>query len=111
MRYSTKNFLSDSPDESGSIICKITSPRASELRQYTVDQGGYLTASVRLADCADHIFLDFNAEGPKAYEKRVMKLDKLIEDLQAMRHQYVAMWENHQRDLKWYNEKNKEDKK
>jgi hypothetical protein len=103
MRYTTKNFLSPSPEESGSIICKIETQRASDVKgnQWVIQQGGHMSASVRVADCSQHVYLDFDATGQKSFEKRVMKLDKMIDDLQAMRHQYIAMWENHIRDIKW----------
>lgn len=109
MRYSTKNFLSSSPDESGSLICKVETSLASDISDWTIRNGGQINGSVRVADCSQYVILDFDAVGQKSYEKRLSKLDKMIEDLQAMRHQYVAMWENHLRDINWKKVKDSKD--
>lgn len=105
MRFVTKDFLSTSPDESGSIICKIKTTQVKDMGSYIVKEGGRIDGSVRLSDCSTHIELDFYAVGQKSYEKRVEKLDCLIEKLQAMRGQYVEMWESHQRDIKFYKQR------
>lgn len=111
MRYVTKDFLSPSAGESGSIICEITTQRLKDIRDYHVRDGGYISGSIRMADCGNHIILDFDASGQRSFEKRVEKLDKLLHDIQAMRHQYVAMWENHIRDLNHYAKQQKEEGK
>jgi hypothetical protein len=105
MRFVTKDFLSPSPDESGSIICKIKTAQVKDFTPYMVREGGRIHASVRIADCSENIELDFYAEGEKSYNKRLEKLDFLIEKLQSMRSQYVEMWDSHQRDLKFYKQR------
>ena len=111
MRYVTKEFLSPSAGESGNIVCEITTQRLKDIRDYHIRDGGYISGNIRIADCGNHIILDFDASGQRAFEKRVAKLDKLISEIQAMRHQYVAMWENHQRDLAHYAKQQKEETK
>jgi hypothetical protein len=104
MRFATKDFLSTSADESGSIICKLTTDRVKDMNSWchSVKSGGYMSGNVRIADCSDHIILDFDCTGQKGFDKRVAKLDKLISKLQDMRHQMDHMWENHLRDLEHY---------
>ena len=101
MRFVTKDFLSQSPDESGSVIVSINTQQFSKLTEYSnaVRNNGVISATVRIADCSDHVVLDFHAEGQKNFEKRCQKLDFLIEKLQAMRKQYGEMWESHLRDI------------
>lgn len=105
MRYVTKDFLSQSPEESGSVICKITTARVKDITVYNVREGGRIDGSLRIADCSEHIELDFYAVGQKSFDKRVEKLDTLLEKIQAMRNQYVTLWENHQRDIEFYKKK------
>lgn len=105
MRYVTKEFLSPAADESGSIVCTIKTAQIKDFQRWTVASGGTINGSVRIADCSEHVILDFHAEGQRNFEKRLTKLDKLISELQNMRHQYVAQWENHQRDLAFYKQR------
>lgn len=102
MRYVSKDFLSQSPDESGSIICTIRTIQVKDMSQYTVNRGGKIEGSIQITDCSRMIELDFYAEGQRGFEKRLAKLDLFIEKLNAMRHQYTHMWENHQRDIAHY---------
>lgn len=105
MRYVSKEFLSSSPDEAGSIICTVTTRRIVDFSQYSVREGGFISGEVRIADCNDHVCLDFNATGQKGFNKRLEKLDKLIAELQTMRTQYEEMWYSHLRDVKFYNQR------
>lgn len=102
MRHVTKEFLSESPDEYGSIICTISTSLVKDITHYTVEKGGSIRASVRIADCSNSVELDFYAEGQKSFDKRMAKLDKLIGQLQSMRGQYVEMWNSHLRDIEFY---------
>lgn len=102
MRYVTKDFLSASPDESGSVICKITTARVKDMSEYSIRDGGRIDGTLRISDCSDHVEIDFYAVGENNFKKRVEKFDLLLEKVQAMREQYVAMWENHQRDIEHF---------
>lgn len=104
MRYVTKEFLSPSPDESGSVICTIKTVQVKDFTSYgySIREGGHMSASVRIADCSDHVILDFDVNGQKGFEKRTAKLDKLIGELQAMRKQMGEMWASHQRDIEYW---------
>lgn len=103
MRYVVKEFLSDSPDESGSVICKVMTDRVKDIHSYShcVRSGGYMNSSLRIADCGGHIILDFDCTGQKGFDKRKAKLDKMIDILQAMRKQMDEMWSSHLRDIEY----------
>jgi len=102
MRYTRKEFLTPEPNETGSIVIQLSTPRMKDMRSWNVKEGPYLSGSVKISDCSQNIILDFDCQGERAHEKRLKKLDKLIGELQAMRHQYVHMYENAQRDLEYY---------
>lgn len=104
MRFATKDFLSESPDESGSVICKLSTDRVRDMNSWShsVKSGGYMSGSLRISDCSDHIILDFDCTGQKGFDKRKAKLDKLISKLQDMRSQMDHMWESHLRDVDFF---------
>lgn len=104
MRWTVKEFLSPSPDESGSIICTIKTSLVKDMtpHSYAVRTGGSMNASIRLSDCSNHILLDFDAEGQKSFDKRIQKLDKLIGHLQDMRSQMNEVWSSHLRDVEHF---------
>jgi predicted phage tail protein len=99
-RYVRKEFLSPCAWETGSIICQIETPLVKDISQYQIEKG-YATmhASIKLSDCSDSITLDFDCHDQVAYEKRIAKLDKMVKEVQDMRDQYEAMWENTQRNM------------
>lgn len=103
MRFVSKDFLSMSPDESGSIVCSISTIRVKDMSPYTAAKGGTISGSMSISDCSETICLDFYAEGQRSYEKRVEKFDTLLAKIQNMRDQYVEMWESHVRDVVHYN--------
>lgn len=112
MRYVTKEFLSPHPYESGHLICELSTPRVKDLRDYHLrEDRGEIFGEVFIADCSKKVCLDFNATGQKAFDKRLAKFDNLIQQLTAARNQYQAMWENHQRDLKFYEQQKKQEAK
>ena len=104
MRYTRKEFLTQEPHETGSIVIQLSTPRMKDMRSWNIKEGAYINGSVKISDCSQNIILDFESQGDKAHGKRLKKLDKLIEELQAMRHQYVHMYENAVRDLEYYKE-------
>lgn len=98
-RYVSKEFLSPCADETGSIVCQIETPLVTQISEYTVRDGGWMHASVKVSDCSKTVTLDFDCSSDSAYEKRVAKLDKMIEELQNMRHQFTHMWDNMKRNV------------
>ncbi|WCO82042.1 hypothetical protein vBPpSSYP_60 [Pseudomonas phage vB_PpS_SYP] len=102
MRYTRKEFLTPDPHETGSIVVQLSTDRMKDMRSWNIKGGASIYGSIKLSDCSQHIILDFDAQGERAHEKRLKKLEKLIEEIQAMRHQYVHMYENAKRDLEYY---------
>lgn len=98
MRYVSKKFLSDSPDEFGSIACTVSTMQVKDMNEYNVKHPS-ISGTVRIADCSNDVQLDFYAQSPKAFIKRLEKLDTMIGELTKMRKQYVEMWESYQRDI------------
>lgn len=99
MRYVSKEFLSPSAHESGSIVCTAETAKPDHISSYLAGQGGSIDASIRLADCSEHVIIDFNATGQKAFDKRVKKIDKMLEEITLFREQYIACWKQHQLDI------------
>lgn len=100
MRYVRKEFLSPSADETGNIVCQIETPRQKDISEYhTKDGCAWMRGTIKMSDCSKTVHLDFDCHDQKSYEKRIAKLDKIVEEVQAMRHQYEAAWNNHLRDV------------
>lgn len=100
MRYVSKEFLSKSADESGSIVCQIETPRQKDINSHHVLNGAsYIWAKIKINDCSKAVTLDFDCHDQKSYEKRIEKLDKLLEEVQTMRKQYEEMWYSSLRDV------------
>lgn len=106
MRYTTKDFLTPDPHESGSVICTIETALTKNIREWTISKGGEIGAQLRISDCSGNIYLEFGACGQNEYDKRLKKLDTLIEKIQAMRNQYEEMWNSHVRDVNYVKQKN-----
>lgn len=93
-RYVSKEFLSPCAHETGSIVCQIQTPLVKDIAEWDAKRGPYLQASIKLRDCSDNIVLDFDVtHTQKRFDKRLAKLDKMIEELQNMRTHFVQMWE------------------
>ncbi|QYW06574.1 hypothetical protein uav_043 [Pseudomonas phage UAVern] len=100
MRYVRKEFLSPAADEAGSIICQIETPLQKDISLHYTTQGwAWMRGTVKVSDCSKTVHLDFDCHDQSSYEKRIAKLDKLLEEVQAMRNQYEAAWDNHLRDV------------
>ncbi len=79
VRDRDKRFLNDSHYEFGTVSWNVSTYQYSE-RDYTVN------ADLRMSDCGDVINLEFGSSAdPKSSEKRMDKLDTLIESLQKFR--------------------------
>ena len=101
MRYVDKQFLTQGPHEGGSVFCFIETPLVKNIDNWTLEKGGNIHGSIQIRDCHNQIELDFGAGRQSEYEKRVEKIDHMIEMLSAFRKQYVEMWESHQRDVEF----------
>lgn len=99
MRYVSKEFLSNCAHESGSIVCTIETVKQEDISSYRAKQGGNIDAGIRIADCSEHVIIDFNARGKKAFDKRLEKIDKMLEEIKLFREQYIACWNQHQVDI------------
>jgi hypothetical protein len=100
MRYVRKEFLSPSADETGSIVCQIETPQQKDISEHYTKEGcAWMRGTIKISDCSKTVHLDFDCHDERSYEKRIAKLDKIIEEVQAMRHQYEAQWDNHLRDV------------
>lgn len=100
MRYVRKEFLSPSADEAGSIICQIETPQQKDISEHYTKEGcAWMRGTIKVSDCSKTVHLDFDCHDERSYEKRIAKLDKLLEEVQAMRNQYEAAWDNHLRDV------------
>lgn len=110
MRYCSKQFLSTSPHESGSIITSVETPLVKDLYKYSdSDYKPYLTAGVTFRAChGEPVNLDFDASSQKSFDKRLEKITLMIDELTKMRGQMTEMWYSHLRDIEF---KTNEDKK
>lgn len=99
MRYVSKEFLSPSAHESGSIVCTAETSKPDHISSYRANQGGSIDGSIRISDCSEHVIIDFNATGQKAFEKRVKKIDKMLEEITRFRQNYIVCWNQHQLDI------------
>lgn len=100
MRYVRKEFLSPAADESGSIICQIETPLQKDISEHYTKQGwAWMRGTIKMSDCSKTVHLDFDCHDQTSYEKRIAKLDKILEEVQAMRNQYEAAWSNSLRDV------------
>lgn len=101
MKYVTKQFLNDSVDESGYIICTATSDKYDELSRYHAEHPS-AAVQVQLADCSKKIYLDFSVYEDAHVQKRIHKINILINDLEALREQISVVWEQAKEDsTKW----------
>ena len=105
MRYLDKQFLSDSYGESGHIVVQFSSPLLEEYREGNYNR--YVNADISIADCSKTICLDFTFSDEKAMEKRLKKIDKMIEVLQNARKALPELWEDLKKTSEQY-EKEKE---
>lgn len=74
---SSKKFLSGTPHEYGSVAWVVScEPK---------DDYHLICADLRITDCSNDISLDFCTREAEHLEKRIEKLDSLIESLQKFR--------------------------
>lgn len=112
MRYVSKQFLSPCAHESGSIVVSVETPLVKDLYDYGGTNGikPSLEASVTFRAChGEPCNLDFHARSQKDFEKRIAKVDKMLEELTKMRGQMTEMWYSHLRDIEYKKQQNKGD--
>lgn len=119
MRYVRKEFLSPCADESGSIVIQVETPLASRL--YVSDYNHEtqkrepnvrpdFEAWIQFRACyGEPVKLELGASSQKAFDKRIQKVDKMIEELTKMRVQMNEMWYSHLRDIDHRIKNHKED--
>lgn len=100
MRYINKQFLSDDYHESGSIVVKCETPKdikadKNEL-DAIIDEGDiYVDASVQIRDCYNEpISLDFSFSDEGGYEKRMKKMQLMLDILGEFKEQLSIHWED-----------------
>lgn len=88
MKKRDKRFLNDNHEEFGSVSWRVT----------TEGDGGLFNRSVlaelRIADCYKVVSLDFDCDKASHIDKRLSKLDSLIDSLQDMREALVEAKED-----------------
>lgn len=113
MRYVSKQFLSPCAHETGSIVVQIETPLVKDL--YVGYKGLVspdLDANVWFRAChGEPVKLDFNVSNQKDFDKRIAKLDVILEELTKMRGQMTEMWYSHLRDIEFKNKQLKEEGK
>lgn len=102
MRHVEKRFLSDSADETGSMICTVKTVQVKDISEWYLRDNPTISGSIQVRDCSNRpVHLDFDATGEKGFKKRLDKLDGMIAQLQRMRTQYHEMWWSHLRDIEF----------
>lgn len=77
IRKTSKKFLSDTPYEYGSVCWEVfVDPD---------DRYDLIQADIRIADCNEKIILGLSSQKENHLDKRIQKLDKLIDSLKEMR--------------------------
>lgn len=110
MRYISKQFLSDDYDESGAIVCKAETVMYEDVGKHYAECPT-IDASVIFRDCyGKPTELGFYVNSEKGLERRVAKLNLMIEELQKFRDALTPMYEQAKVDgEKWLREHPEED--
>lgn len=91
MIYCSKKWLSARSDETGSMVCKAESPRVSDMYSDTPS----VDASVAFRSCyGEPCSLDFNIQSDKGLQRRIEKVDIMINELVEFKAQLPLMWED-----------------
>lgn len=108
MRYVDKQFLSDSYGETGHIVVQFSSPLLEEYREGNYNR--YVDGDISIADCSKTICLDFTFRDEKEMEKRLKKIDKMIEVLQHARQLIPQLLEDLNKTAAEFEEEKKKEK-
>lgn len=111
MRWISKQFLSQCPDETGSMVTQVETPLVKNL--YVGHSGKVnpdMDAYVTFRAChGEPVKLDFCAYDQKSFDKRLTKISFMIQELENMRGQMTEMWYSHLRDIEYKIKQLKED--
>lgn len=77
MKARDKQFFNESTHEWGYVGWHVSNTRD--------DPFPYVTAGLKVADCSDYVWLDFNCTTAQEVPKRIKKLDVLIDSLTKLR--------------------------
>lgn len=100
MRYSSKEFLSPNPYESGSIVTIVETALVKDICSYTLGQDPRMTAKITMRACyGEPIELDFDVYGESGFEKRLAKIEKLQSEIEKFKSHFVSGWKNHLRNF------------
>lgn len=112
MRYSSKEFLSQSPYESGSIVTMVETALVKDICSYTLGQDPRMVAKMTLRACyGEPLELDFDVYGKGGFEKRLAKIQKLQDEIGKFKSHFVSGWENHLRNFEFAKEQKEKEKK
>lgn len=104
MKYVTKQFLNDSEDESGFIVCTATSEKYDDLSRYHAEHPS-ASVQVQIGDCSKKVYLDFSIYDDTDVQERITKLNVLINALEALREHIPIVWEQSKKNgAKWLDE-------
>lgn len=93
MKFTRKEFLNDSAEETGFIVVKCTSPREEDLETYWAKNPS-CDAEIQIGDCSKKVFLDCSVHKDSDVAKRVAKINVLIDNLTLLRDQLSPTWED-----------------
>lgn len=95
MRLTTKQFLSDSPDETGFIVIIASSPRVEDMQESSWYRDNTTVESqVQIGDCSGKVYLNFDVNSEENLKKRIAKLNVLIDNLTELRETLPILWED-----------------
>ena len=87
-----KTFLSQSHQETGNIAWYVSTDRGDQ------DFFSELVSSdLKISDCSGSISLDFSCEKPSHIDKRIDKIDTIIQELQSMKEGFLEAKKSLQR--------------
>lgn len=101
MRYTSKKFLSSSPDETGTLIVKIETQRVRDMTEWSIKNPSMSASLIFRACYGEPVAIDFDIGSHKSLSKRNEKIDLIIDELVAFKKQMNEAWNSYSRDLKF----------
>jgi hypothetical protein len=109
MRLTRKQFLSDSPDETGFIVITAMSPRVEDMKECSwYSDNTTVESQVQIGDCNSKVYLNFDVKDEVSLKKRIDKLSILINNLQELKDTLPILWDDAKVTAEIYKELNKE---
>lgn len=106
MKFITKQFLNDSPNETGYIVVNATTPKFEDMCDWE-SKCPEVSAQVQIGDCSQKIYLDFSITKDSHVQKRIDKLNVMINALEELKGQLPKMWVDAVQNAEAYKESNK----